>query len=103
MKYFFLAREEFSNYIEGKALRTKTIDGVYRFNLEDIFNKYSNIRKIRNHQEELNVIEANFFFQRYGIKLKLIIAYNCKANRKNKRRHISIINALTKTSKDKSK
>lgn len=51
----------------------------------------------------MNVVEARIFFQRYGVKLKLTIAYNLKANGKSKKEHPTIINALIKAYKDKSK
>ena len=47
MKYLVLAREELSNFIEGRALRTKSTEGVCRFILEDIFSRYGTIRRMR--------------------------------------------------------
>ena len=43
MKYLVLAREELSNFVEGRALRTKNTEGVFRFILEDIFSPYGSI------------------------------------------------------------
>jgi hypothetical protein len=37
MKYLVLAKTKLSNFIEGRALRTKSIEGVCKFVLEDIF------------------------------------------------------------------
>ena len=37
MRYLVLTREELSNFVEGRALRTKNIERICRFILEDIF------------------------------------------------------------------
>ena len=47
MKYLVSAREEFSNFVEGRALRTKSTEGVCRFILEDIFSRYGTIERMR--------------------------------------------------------
>ena len=101
MKYLVLAREELSNYVEGRALRTKTTEGVCRFILEDIFSRYGSIGRMRADRGELDAAEARRFFQRYGVKLKLTIAYNPEANGKSERGHPPIINALVKACKGK--
>jgi hypothetical protein len=59
MKYLILVREELSNFVEGKALRTKSTEGICRFILEDIFNRYGNIGKMRVDQGELDEAEIN--------------------------------------------
>ena len=63
MKYLVLAREELSNYVEGRALRTKTTEGVCRFILEDIFSKYGSIGRMRVERGELSATEARVFFK----------------------------------------
>jgi len=103
MKYLVLAREELSNYVEGRALRTKTTEGVCRFILEDIFSRYGSIGRMRADRGELDAAEARDFFQRYGVKLKLTTAYNPEANGKSERGHPPIINALVKACKGKPK
>lgn len=77
-------------------MRTKNIKRVYRFSLKDICSRYGSIGRMKANQRELNIIEAKDFFQRYGIKLKLIITYNPKFNGKSERGHPPIINALVK-------
>jgi hypothetical protein len=103
MKYLVLAREELSNFVEGRALRTKSTEGVYRFILEDIFSRYGTIGKMRADREELDAVEAKNFFERHGVRLRLTTAYNPEANGKSERRHPPIINALVKACKEKSK
>jgi len=103
MKYLVLAREELSNYVEGRALRTKTTEGVCRFILEDIFSRYGSIGRMRADRGELDAAEAKDFFQRYGVKLKLTTAYNPEANGKSERGHPPIINALVKACRGKPK
>lgn len=58
MKYLVLTKEEISNYIKDRTLKTKISDEMYRFNLEDIFSKYSSIESMRANQEELDIIES---------------------------------------------
>lgn len=80
IKYLILARKELSNYIEGRALKTKITKVVCRFILKDIFNKYSRIRRIKANQGELDIIKCRNHFQIYDIKLKLKTTYNHDAN-----------------------
>jgi len=101
MKYLVLAREELSNFVEGRALRTKTTEGVCRFILEDIFSRYGSIGQMRADRGELDVVEARNFFQRYGVQLRLTTAYNPEANGKSERGHPPIIHALVKACKGK--
>jgi Integrase zinc binding domain/RNase H-like domain found in reverse transcriptase/Reverse transcriptase (RNA-dependent DNA polymerase) len=103
MKYLVLAREELSNFVEGRALRTKSTEGVCRFILEDIFSRYGSIGRMRADRGELDATEARSFFQRYGVKLRLTTAYNPEANGKSERGHPPIINALVKACKEKPK
>ena len=103
MKYLVLAREELSNFVEGRALRTKTTEGVCRFILEDIFSRYGNIGRMRADRGELDAAEARSFFERHGVKLRLTTAYNPEANGKSERGHPPIINALVKACKGKPK
>ena len=103
MKYLVLAREELSNFVEGRALRTKSTKGVCRFILEDIFNRYGIIGRMRADQGELDVAEATSYFDRYGVRLKLTTAYNPEANGKSEQGYPPIINALVKAYKEKPK
>lgn len=91
MKYLVLAREELSNFIEGRALRTKATEGICRFILEDIFSRYSIIGRMRADRGELDVTKVRDFFERYGVQLKLTTAYNPEANGKSERGHPPII------------
>ena len=45
MRYLVLAREELSNFVEGRALRTKNTKGICQFIFEDIFSRYGSIDK----------------------------------------------------------
>ena len=103
MKYLVLAREELSNYVEGRALRTKATEGVCRFILEDIFSRYGSIGRMRADRGELDAAEARDFFERYSVRLKLTTAYNPEANGKSERGHPPIINALVKACRGKPK
>jgi len=99
MKYLVLAREELSNFVEGRALRTKDTPRVCRFILEDIVCRYGAIFRIRADRGELNAKEAKDFFKLYGILLKLTTAMNPAGNGKSERGHPPIVQALVKASK----
>ena len=103
MKYLVLAREELSKFVEGRALRTKYTEGVCRFILKDIFSRYNTIDRMRADQGELDVVEATSFFEWYGVRLRLTIAYNPKTNGKSERGHPPIINMFVKACKKKPK
>ena len=53
-KYLVLAREDLSNQVEGRALRTKTTEGVCRFLLEDVICRYEWVGKITADRGELD-------------------------------------------------
>ena len=103
MKYLVLEKEELSNFVEGRALRTKSTKGVCRFILEEIFSRYGTIGRMRANRGELDAVEATNFFERYGVRLKLTTAYNPEANGKSERGRPPIINALVKACKGKPK
>ncbi|KAL2631086.1 hypothetical protein R1flu_015772 [Riccia fluitans] len=103
MRYLVLAREELSNYVEGRALRSKATEGVCRFILEDIFYRYGSVGRLRADRGELDTIEARQFFDCYGIKLKLTTSYNPEGNGKSERGHPPIVQALVEASKGKPK
>ena len=95
-KYLALAREDMSNQVEGRALRTKTTEEVCRFLLEDVICRYGCVGKITADRGELDAKEAREFFGRLGIKLALTTAYNPEANGKSERGHSPIVKALVK-------
>lgn len=95
-KYLVLAREDLSNQVEGRALRTKTTEGVCRFLLEDVICRYGCVGKITADRGELDAKEARDFFGKLGIKLALTTAYNPEANGKSERGHSPIVKALVK-------
>ena len=101
MRYLILAREELSNFVEGRALRTKNTEGVCRFILEDIFSYYKSIGQMRVDRKELDVVDARNFFQGYGVKFKLTTSYNLETNDKSERDPSPIIHALVKACKGK--
>ena len=93
---FVLAKEELSNYVEGRALRSKSTEVICRFILEDIVCRYGSIGRMRADRGELDAKEAREFFTRYGVQLKLTTSYNPEANGKSERGHPPIIQALVK-------
>lgn len=95
-KYLVLAREDLSNQVEGRALRTKTTEGVCRFLLEDVICRYGCVGKITADRGELDAKEAREFFGKLGVKLALTTAYNPEANGKSERGHSPIVKALVK-------
>lgn len=97
---FNLAKEELFNHIKEKALRSKSMEVMYQFILEDIICCYSSIGRTRTNQGELDATKAHDFFTRYRMQLKLITSYNPKVNNKSEKRHLLIIWALVKAYRD---
>ena len=77
------------------------MENVCRFILEDIFSQYGSIGTMRADRGELDAIEVREFFNRYGVRLKLTIAYNLEANGKIERGHPPIIQALVKACRER--
>lgn len=102
-RYVVLARESLSNYVEGRALRTKETAVIARFLLEDVISRYSGVRTIRADRGELSPLDIRQWFKRFGVHISLTTAYNPEANGKVERGHQSIIAALAKTSNNDSK
>ncbi|KAL3694555.1 hypothetical protein R1sor_008206 [Riccia sorocarpa] len=96
MRYLVLAREDLSNFVEGRALRTKSTEGICRFVLEDIVCRYGSVGSLRADRGELNAAEARSFFERFGVKLKLTTAMNPEGIGKSERGHPSVVHALVK-------
>ncbi|KAL3680524.1 hypothetical protein R1sor_023480 [Riccia sorocarpa] len=76
LRYLALAREDLSNFVEGRALRTKGVEGICKFLLEDVISRYGSVGRIRVDRGDLNAHEAREFFERYGVKLRLTTAMN---------------------------
>ncbi|KAL3702469.1 hypothetical protein R1sor_020491 [Riccia sorocarpa] len=96
MRYLVLAREDLSNFVEGRALRTKSVEGICRFVLEDIVCRYGSVGSLRADRGDLNAEEARTFFMRYGVDLKLTTAMNPEGIGKSERGHPPIVHALVK-------
>ncbi|KAL3696746.1 hypothetical protein R1sor_010822 [Riccia sorocarpa] len=96
LKYLVLAREDLSNYVEGRALRSKSTESICRFVLEDIVCRYGSVGSLRADRGDLDSGDARAFFQRYGVKLKLTSAYNPEGIGKSERGHPPIVHALVK-------
>ncbi len=96
MQYLVLAREDLTNQVEGRALRTKTTNVICKFILEEIICRYGCVGKIIADRGELNAHEAHTFFTKLGIKLSLTTTYNPEANGKIERGHSSIVRALVR-------
>ncbi|KAL3685545.1 hypothetical protein R1sor_003567 [Riccia sorocarpa] len=96
MRYLVLAREDLSNFVEGRALRTKSVEGICRFILEEIVCRYGSVGRLRADRGDLNAEEARIFFQRFGVKLRLTTAMNPEGIGKSERGHPPIVHALVK-------
>ena len=94
MRYIVLAREDLSNQVEGRALRTKATSVVCKFLLEDVICRYGCVGKITADRGKLDADEARDFFARMGINLALTMAYNREGNGKSERGHRPIVKAL---------
>jgi hypothetical protein len=96
MKYLVLTREDLTNQVKGRALRSKETAAVCKFLLEDVICRYGCIGKIIADRGEMDANEAKEFFLRMGVKLSLTTAYNPEANGKVERGHGPIVKALVK-------
>lgn len=94
--HLVLAREDLTNQVKGRALRTKSTESVCQFLLEEVVCRYGCIGKVVADRGELDADEARIFFSRLGIKLPLTSAYNPEANGKIARGHPPIVKALAK-------
>ncbi|KAL3702114.1 hypothetical protein R1sor_020136 [Riccia sorocarpa] len=103
MRYLVLAREDLSNFVEGRALRTKSVEGICRFVLEDIVCRYGSVGSLRADRGDVNAEEARTFFRRYGVDLKLTTAMNPEGIGKSERGHPPIVHALVKACDGKPK
>ena len=83
MRYIVLAREDLTNQVEGRALRTKATSAVCKFLLEDVICRYGCIGQITGDRGELDADEAREFFSCIGVKLALTTAYNPEGNGKS--------------------
>ena len=97
MFYIVLAREDLSNQVEGRALRTKATSVVCRFLLENVICMYGYVGKITANRGELDAEEAQELFASIGVKLSLTMAYNSEGNGKSERGHSPIVKALAKS------
>ncbi|KAL3676828.1 hypothetical protein R1sor_026776 [Riccia sorocarpa] len=86
---------------EGRALRTKSMEAVCRFLLEDVICRYGCVGRITADRGELDTYEAKEFFQGYGVKLSLTTAYNPEGNAKSERGHPPIVKALVNACRGK--
>ena len=71
MQYVALSREDLTNQVEGRALRTKSTESICKFLLEDVICQYGCVGKITTDRGELDAEEAREFFSEIGIKLVL--------------------------------
>ncbi|KAL3698024.1 hypothetical protein R1sor_012100 [Riccia sorocarpa] len=94
LKYLVLAREDLSNYVEGRALRSKSTESICRFVLEDIVCRYGSVGSLRTDRDDLDSEEARVFFRHYCVKLELTSAYNPEGIGKSERGHPPIVHAL---------
>ena len=92
-----LAREDLTNQVEGRALRTKETSSICRFLLDDVICRYGCVRKIVTNRGELDTNEAREFFSKIGIKLSLTTGYNLEVNGKVERGHGPNVKACMST------
>jgi hypothetical protein len=96
MKYLVLAREDLTNQVEGRALRTKEMSLICRFFLEDVICIYGCIGKIMADRGGLDANKVREFFSEMEIKLSFTTTYNPDANEKLEHGHGPIVKALVK-------
>jgi hypothetical protein len=96
-KFLVLAREDLSNYVEGRALKDKTVHSICKFLLEDVICKYGCVGHRIADRGDLDNEKSRSFFRKHGVRLTLTTAYNPEANGKIERGHSPIMKALIKS------
>jgi hypothetical protein len=96
-KFLVLAREDLSSYVEGRALKDKTVHSICKFLLEDVICKYGCVGQMIADRGDLDNGRSRSFFHKHGVRLTLTSAYNPEANGKIERGHSLIVKALIKS------
>ena len=99
-RYLILAREDVTDWVEGRALRDTKTRSWCSFIFEDIICRYGNIRELVADRGELASEEAREFFEKRRVELRLTTAYNPEANSKAERGHSAIVQALIKSTRN---
>jgi hypothetical protein len=99
-RYLVLAREDVTDWVEGRALRDSKARSWCSFIFEDIICRYGTVSSIVADRGELASAEAHEFFQRRRINLKLTTAYNPEGNAKVERGHGQIVQAIIKATRN---
>ena len=95
-RYLIMAREDVTDWVEGRALRDCKAKSWCRFIFEDIICRYGTISNIVADRGELASDEAKEYFKRRRINLRLTTAYNPEANAKVERGHGPVVQAIVK-------
>ena len=99
-RYLILAREDITDWVEGRALHNTKTKSWCTFIFEEIVCRYGTVREIVADRGELASAEATEFFNQRRIQLRLTTAYNLEANSKAERGHPSIVQALIKSTRN---
>ena len=66
-KYLSLAREDLTNYVEGRALKNKIVSVICKFLLEDVICRYRCVGQIIADRGDLDNEKARSFFRQHGV------------------------------------
>src|SRR5271169_3379589 len=94
--YLVLARDDFSGWVEGRALRAATSRAVAKFLWEDVVCRHGIFGQliVDGGPENKDIVDE--FAKIYGISRVVISAYNAKANGMIERGHKPVVDALAK-------
>ena len=96
--YLVLARDDFSGWVEGRALRTNTAEAVAKFIHEDILCRHGCIGRLVMDGGPENKGLVKVLAEKYKIKRIVVSAYHPQANGMVERGHTAVVDALSKMS-----
>ena len=102
-EYLVLAREDLSEWIEERVLIKTNSKTIVKFLWEDIICRHECFEKLIVDEESENKDLVEEMINRYKIKRIVVSVYHSQANEMIEREHTSIVDALSKLSKEDNK
>lgn len=97
-RYLVLARDDFSGWVEGRALSKGTSERVADFLFQEVISRFGCPKKIVVDGGPENKDFTKRLLERYGIDRKVVSAYHPQANGLVERGHQPVVDALQKIS-----
>ncbi|MGQ3285766.1 RNase H-like domain-containing protein [Bosea sp. (in: a-proteobacteria)] len=95
-QYIVTFRDDFSGWLEARALRTKEAKGIIKFLDEEVFTRHGSPNVIVADRGETSSEEVRDFVKSRGTKMIRTTAYHPQGNAVDERGHQSLVKALAK-------